>query len=286
MGNTITDGSAASGTDLTTLTKVKSYLGESSTTYDTILAAIITAVSREMERVCNRHFWAANYSQWLDGSGEPYLILPELPIIYVVRACLGRTTLLNISCSDGDAVRAMVRVSDAAVTLTITGGSNAGSNTLALADYTTISTLQAAIDALAGWGAALAGDTGNYPSTDLMPIPAWDVLNTSTGLYAATDPLNGYRFDTAEGTLFRDAGVFPSGSHNVFVEYRAGYASLPDDVDMAARKLVADVHAARLRDPSLQSERLGDHSWTRAAREIVEGERDGILAPWVHWKLS
>ena len=275
-----------SGTDLTTVANVKSYLGLSGATYDTILGALTTAMSRQIERVCDRHFWAANYAGWHDGRSRLKLVLPEAPIIYVARVAIGRQTLLNVACTPTDAVRGMIRSDGTTMTLNIVGGASAATTALTLADYAEISDLQAAIDALTGWTATLAGSTGEYPVTDLCKFPGWDVGNGSTGLEAACDPLTGLTFDMDAGILIRRYGDFPTGWQNIYVEYNAGYAELPADLEMIARIMVADAFNARKLDGNLESERLGDHSWKRAASDAAEAERDRLLDPWRRWKLA
>jgi len=288
MANTIQDGSAATGTDLSTVTAIKAYLGITGTDDDDLLGTINTAVSRAIERSTGRKFHAANYSEWYDGRGSPRLMLNQAPIINVKRICVGRQSLLNIANTSTDAARAMVRVSDTAAILTVTGGDDAGEDTLTFADYTTITTLAAAVNLLTNWTATVPGDTrtGNYPTTDLTMIPGWNVGNSSWGIVAPSDPLMGPRFEMADGIIYLDGcAKWSPAMQNVFVEYRAGYATLPADLVFAATTISATVFRQSKTDMSLKSEKLGDHSWTRAAGDEVEKQRDDLLAPWYRFKL-
>lgn len=274
-------------TDLTSIGNVKSYLGLTGSAFDTILGALVTAMSRQIERVCDRHFWAADYAGWHDGRARDKLVLPEPPIRYVERVAVGRQTLLSVSCTPTDAVRGMIRSDGTTMTLVIVGGTSAASDALTLADYAKIDDLQAAIDALTGWTATLVGVTGEYPTADLCKFPAWDAAGGSTvGLEAASDPLTGYIIDAEAATLIRRSGGFPTGWQNIYIEYNAGYATLPADLELTVRMMVADAFRARKLDANLKSEKLGDHSWTRAAGEAAEAARDTLLNPWRWWKLA
>lgn len=273
-------------TDLTTVPNVKSYLGLTGAAFDTIIGALVTAMSRQIERVCDRHFWAADYAGWHDGRARDKLVLPEPPIRYVERVAIGRQTLINVASNVTDAARAMVRSDGTTMTLDIIGGTSAGTSPLTLASYAKISDLQTAISALTGWTATLPGTTGEYPTADLCKFPGWDVASGTTGLEAATDPLTGYTFDMDAATLIRRVGGFPAGWQNIYVEYNAGYATLPPDLEMTARIMVATAFNARKLDGNLKSEKLGDHSWTRAAYDAAEAERYLMLDAWRWWKLA
>lgn len=54
-------------TSLTTLTDVKSYLGISVTTWDTILSTLITQVSASIEDYCERTFGVTDYVDYYNG---------------------------------------------------------------------------------------------------------------------------------------------------------------------------------------------------------------------------
>lgn len=46
-----------------------------------------------------------------------------------------------------------------------------------------------------------------------------------------------------EGLLVRDGAVFSKGSRNVLVTYRAGYAAVPEDLELACLKTAASLYA-------------------------------------------
>lgn len=72
--------------DLTTATLVKGQLdpaGSFSTTYDTLIGNLITAVSDRIERVCGREFLEEPRTEFYDGSGRRRLQLRQGPLVSV-----------------------------------------------------------------------------------------------------------------------------------------------------------------------------------------------------------
>src|SRR5580693_338583 len=67
--------------DLITLTRAKqAILSITDSTYDTLLATLITAVSDAIEKYCRRDFYACFYDELYSGNGDRRLLLREYPI--------------------------------------------------------------------------------------------------------------------------------------------------------------------------------------------------------------
>lgn len=93
--------------------------------------------------------------------------------------------------------------------------------------------------------------------------------------------LTAWTFNPATGELIRGSGLddrrfpawFPSGSRNIIVQYWAGYATVPDLVAEAAVKTVRWLWT--LDQPGgtgvMQSERIGDYSYSRADQKLDNG---------------
>jgi len=99
-----------------------------------------------------------------------------------VKAFLGedvRKDGIWVYCSQGDATAATVEVTDATIVLIITGGTEAGTNTLTLADAdkNTITELITAINALTGWKSGRICH-GSADSTDLVVTGALACLGS------------------------------------------------------------------------------------------------------------
>jgi hypothetical protein len=71
-------------TQLATLTQVKEYIGNSAdNTDDALLTRLITAVSEQIERSCNRVFGSTVYSEARDGNGLDFMVFSNRPVITV-----------------------------------------------------------------------------------------------------------------------------------------------------------------------------------------------------------
>jgi uncharacterized phiE125 gp8 family phage protein len=66
--------------DITTKSKVKSYLGLSGTTHDTLLDELIKNATASIERYCNRNFTEATYTEYFDTEPVAKLFLRNFPV--------------------------------------------------------------------------------------------------------------------------------------------------------------------------------------------------------------
>ncbi len=77
---------AASG-DLTTAANVKSYLGITASTYDTILGNLVASASEAIERYCRAAFTETEYTEYYDGDDNGVerdrILLKRRPVISV-----------------------------------------------------------------------------------------------------------------------------------------------------------------------------------------------------------
>ena len=64
--------------------------------------------------------------------------------------------------------------------------------------------------------------------------------------------------------------VWPRGRRNIRVVYTAGYATVPEDVQLAAAELAKEVYGKAQRDPTLLSETIGSYSYTQAAEGSLQ----------------
>jgi hypothetical protein len=97
--------------DLTTLDSVKLYLGITNNAADAKLSKLITGCSAWIKSFLNRDILQANYTETLDGTGTPRLILANYPV-----------TALTQILADGIDVTAKV-ICDGRRKITLTDGS-------------------------------------------------------------------------------------------------------------------------------------------------------------------
>src|SRR5205823_9739884 len=159
------------------------------------------------------------------------------------------------------------------------------------AAYPTLTALANYLNSLgSGWAAQVVGDsttTGDYglwPSADLYVPPSYGdgtqgqgaltARGTNAELKLHTYELSGYQWDP-RGWLLRaipytdpelshpEDLVWPVGVNNFRVQYTAGFATVPEDVQEACAELVATYFAQRGRDLTLQAEAVpGGHSYS------------------------
>jgi len=72
----------------------------------------------------------------------------------------------------------------------------------------------------------------------------------------------------------------PRGTKNVFVEWTGGYGKIPEPVKVVCAEIVNILYSESRRDPTLQSERLGDYSWTGRIfpQKVAENKLQKIYA--------
>ena len=97
-------------------------------------------------------------------------------------------------------------------------------------------------------------------------------VNSITSITVNDDALttDDYELYDTIGKIVFDS-VITEGVRNIVVEYNAGYTTIPDDLEMLARKLV--IEAFRMKDnPQHKSERVGAWSVTFAKSLLLENQ--------------
>lgn len=90
-----------------------------------------------------------------------------------------------------------------------------------------------------------------------------------------------YVYDQETGRVRRGTGQgspsfapwYPEGAGNIVVTYTGGYMPIPDDIKQAVIVGVTGMARDIDRDPTLQSERFADYSWTKATQAELPGGR-------------
>ena len=144
---------------LTTTDKVKSYLGITSTDYDTVLGELVDNVDSFIKHFIERDFSNAEYTEYHDG-GVKEIFIKEYPI-------------------------------DDTATITV------------------------------------------YYNGNVQSDPNWNEIDASN-----------YTVYYDEGVV-RHAGKFPAGKRNIKIVYTGGYSTIPDDIELLAKQLVAKAFEQR-----------------------------------------
>ncbi|KKN71421.1 hypothetical protein LCGC14_0421430 [marine sediment metagenome] len=292
---------AGSGAALTTTAKFKSYIGETSTTYDSLIDDLVNRATSALEAYCGHRFGEDTYRHIFDGDGTTSLFLPEFPVTKVSLLSVSLQDVIRVTNTSSDAWNAYVEVVESAtdpsvsstMNCVIQGGADDGSDALTLSSYT-LTSLVAAINALAkGWSATLnVSNWGIWDAPELLPNPGLSCINKYA--YVQTPYKSEIEFDIKGqrnppyngnvGELRLPVG-FSEGKQNVVVRYTAGYPTVPDDLEQIAIDLINIYFRGRNKDLSVKSERLGDHSITHAedARNIPK-QIQVRLAPYKRWR--
>lgn len=264
---------------LTSLANLKEYLGITSSSDDTILEKCIDRATARIETYCGRKIKARDHAEWRDGAPVQSMRLYQWPVISVSNVWTGSCSALVVGSSDATDTRASISVRQEGGTPSVllsrtTSAGITTASTLAFSTYPTTSDLATAIAATAGFTCTLGKD---MRSVQLRPRAGGDVVSNpqSVTLYAA-DIASEYTYDSDTSILSVDrsgfeywapsAGHFPEGTKAILIEYRAGFETVPDDMEQCCLEVAAMIFRDRKRDKSLISERLGDYSYSRSSQ--------------------
>lgn len=242
--------------DLVTLADVNKYLGATETDTAAIARrkALITQISAAVEDWCDRSFHQATYRQWYDGNGSRYLALRQYPVTRLYQVANNTQDMGRLAYT-GTAPEAFAS-SDGA-TLTLIDGDTP--TDLTLSDYSTVTALKAAIEG-GNWTFTITSGADNYVPTKMRPFSQYvESAGDVVDIEMPDESIDARVSDSSEWLI---EGIFPQGRSNVFVWYRAGYASIPEDIKNAVIRMVVDAENMSERDNTLKSEKLGDYSYT------------------------
>ncbi len=73
---------------------------------------------------------------------------------------------------------------------------------------------------------------------------------------------------------------YPSALQSTLIEYSAGYTTVPDDIHQACLVIAGTMYLSRKSDTSLQSESLGDYSYSMASADSSRAMMEDMLGSW------
>ncbi len=219
-------------------------------------ATAVGVACSAIESYCRRTFAADDYREWYKAQHGQTLMLQQYPLLTVRRAAVGVTTAGYLNNTSTDATAATGSVANAALRLTVTGGVNAGDKSFSLPGYSTMALLAAAV-ASYGHGWVLTVENEDSPRA-LREDVFGDVLNGSTAA------LNAPGSTISPDIDYRTGALLAGRQGDVYVDYRAGYETIPDDLTGAALGLARDWLASGTATPAAneESKRLGDFTHT------------------------
>ncbi len=224
---------------------------------DNAINALITACSRQIETYCRRTFGSTAYDELYGGTGGRVLMLKNFPVVSVQSVRFRPASVLRIRNHDtATNQKARVWIDAANLTCQETASATVTTHTAAFASYPTLTSLAAHINLTLssfGWEAQPTPGYELWPTTDLYPPiqGAQNACGVFGDLRLYAEELTGFQIDPARGYLMRSLvstdpdfvlpydPIWPRGLLNFRVQYTAGFATVPEDVQEACAQLVA-----------------------------------------------
>ncbi len=275
---------------LTSLSNLKSWLGITASTDDAVLERAIDRATSRIESYLERNIKERSYAEWRSGAGVDTIRLHQWPVTTVTSVFSGNIAVMVIGAK-GNNLRASIAVNQEtptpAVVATYTDIAGATTATsIPFATYPTVSDVAAQIGATGAFNATV---TKNLRAVQMRPRAGADCVLASMTLYGADTPSE-FTYDYERGRLTIDRswfaywplqkGVMPNVAKSILVEYTAGYATTPDDIEQACIEVASMLYRDRRRDGNLQSEGLGDYNYSRATVAEMNAKLDSLLERW------
>lgn len=272
------------------------------------LPRVIGAATDAIRRYCSRNFTRVTVTKEFRPSYEGLVRLDEIPVNQVLRIAAGRDNALSIT-GPSTAQIASVRSAftgdlDSGLTatgliLSSTSSAVATETTLLYADYPTLASLAAAVNAVGGWQATTQAGYSPWPSTELVGTDAAQGALSGAMLDVYSEDVAMERLDPFTGMLQLGTGLYGSSLNTpawgpdwgqfatprfptrVRVTYDAGFATIPSPVVMAAIEIIQAAFSRLATDQALRSETADDYSYTlRDQLDAIPESARKALAPY------
>lgn len=277
---------------LTTKTKVKNALGITVTTYDTQITDLLPIVDSIIEEYVVRVLRAADYKVWIRAHGGGNLFLDNYPINLLSRVSTDTSFAGTVKSSVGGS-HAFVRITNTGITYTSITAGVPTNNTTLWADEATLALVAA--DAPVNWTVSIESQFQSFSSNTLKPVqsaPAKDpeFYQLEVADYDAESGVIIGDYDNGEILIQDDS--FPQGEKSLYIEYNAGYTepieggingNVPGALEDIANQMVWNAVKGLNADRTLDSEKLGDYAYKRAA---IDKLGDVILTQPLKSRLS
>lgn len=238
-----------------------------------LLDQLVDDALARMERYCRRRLAddGTDVDRILWRQGRE-LVLDDAGITYVAEVAVDTEAAIRASYSGSG--RGTIGVTPDAVQLwTAVPGNATVLTSIDLADDSDIQGIADAIEAVTGWTATMVRDGS---SDDLVAMPPQDA-STELELEAWVPADGEYRVDLDAGLVMLDTVPRSWSGEQARVKYRAGFAALPADLEGVLLTVAKAGLDAQRRDAGLQSESLGDYSWTAAAGSVPAAAMDDAV---------
>lgn len=248
------------------------FLGADHETETNIVSSIQDGVEKWIKDYCRKNFESDDYAEYYDGDGNEFIQLDHYPVTALVRIATGRRTAIKIKNTSAS-TWATVSVNSTGVVLTKDGTSD---STIIFETYTTMSTVISAINALgSGWTAEIYdSDYNPFKSSELIQMFGKNVIEDNwVYLDMPEEAIDNFEVYPNRGEIYMYAG-WPSGHRNIYIEYTAGYATIPDDLQLAVKIICNHIFQKQKEETfGINSYSIGD---IRVASESNEFPKEAI----------
>lgn len=282
--------------NLTDRNSFKRYAGIKGTSNDALIDALIDAGTKRIERLAGRKFCATDYREWQDGP-DAELRMRNWPTIRVDRVMTGECPALKLKYTGSDILATVTVFQDAehettGIRLSTLSAAGTSTNTEKLfANFLTVSLMVAELNSIADWTVSQPGN--DWTILDLHPLSNLDALGMDVHL-TRPDQLCQYRVNSRAGLIelehLRDATIHmgmnpyarPHRNHRaILIVYRAGFDTIPTDVEQMANEFVQFMFAGRQNTGQVTQETIGEWSYTLANNAELTETQMNILRPYM-----
>ena len=242
---------------------------------------------------CDREFTVASYKERYNGDGSNQLVLRQSPVTQITRLSLWPAYCIRV-CNRLKTTNATVSCFADSLILT----KDYVDTTLLFVTYPTYGELCDAINALGnGWEAAMVSDTFRpFLSTELFERMGlyclegnWVYLmmpyqrgELDFDIDAERGVVHLYRYGLAHdedlGVPKRELIGFPRGTRNIFITYKAGYVTIPDDLKLVVKIIVKFLLQKKEEESwGTSSQSVGEVSFSFDGTKDIPWEAKAIL---------
>ncbi len=235
---------------------------------DVTLTNLLDAACSAVVSFLNYDPTLTTYDELYQGVNSRSLFLRARPVVSVSAVRYGQQVALQVYNGTQNVQAATLAITETSLILTLTNDGSSTVVTLNYAAYPTLGQMNTAINALGnGWTSTIASNFSSWASADLAAYAGQTLGCRQFTAFLAPHYyyLNDYKINARTGELVMGVGWF-GGYQSFRIQYTAGYSQLPDDLVQATVEVAAQTYQNAATDPNLQSESLGQYSWTRATQ--------------------
>lgn len=266
---------AIDANSLVTLADLKNYAGITVGTDDVLLQQTIDRASAIVCSFCGRKFVEQTWVEVRDTYGQERIALKQSPISVVRFVGVGWDSVLTVqSTTASDAFASVAMNGEHLHLYRIDSSGSATSTNVSIASHDTTNELASHINGITGFSAS---SLLNVPAKYIRKLVGRDLKNSVAYLEAPTDSFYDYHADLDAGIVYgKQLALYRS----MLIDYTAGYATIPLDVQQATMMIASRIYRGRTRDLGVQSESLGGYSYSLRGSAEIDAEARELLMPY------